>query len=322
MKNWNWNKLKHAAYVTCGLLAAFAGVAYQGSLADNHVTPTMTFGVLAGLVLVGWSRIQVILGKADDGDVALVDRIFHGIVGAAGLAMPVIVLVQGRFSPGSQAFIVLGYLSTFAGDLKKTAAEATGSSGVGKLGMVLALGSLTLLPAGALAAEPTPSDVAPPISFCFGSSFNCVIPDFNLNNVNYDLGAKKWKTGVSTIAVGYMFLYASDKPWASGVALHGAGQWSQGSPSYFALVPTLVFAKYFEVGMSFIFLDGSIEKDVTLGLSANAENLVSLITGKTIPVRLQAAKLAYRLEMERQVAKVDEDEREAREIRQRRTVRN
>jgi hypothetical protein len=82
-------------------------------------------------------------------------------------------------------------------------------------------------------------------------------------------------------------------------------QWDQGSPSYFALVPTLVFAKYFEVGMSFAFKDGSIEKYITIGLSANAENLTALVTGKTISTRLQSAKLAYAEEQERKLAKAD-----------------
>jgi hypothetical protein len=330
MKNVNWNKLKHVVLIAGGLLAAFAGVVYQGSLADNQVTPTMTFGVLAGLLLVGWSRLEVVLGRANDGDVSTIDRLFHGAVALAGMAMPILVLVKSRYAPGSQGFIVAGYVTTFLGDL--TRADAVSKAPLppessasiknitgGALAVLLAAGLLAQS-STALAAEPTPSDVAPPISFCIGQTFNCGLPDFNLNTVSYDLGLAQWKAGVTTVAVGYMFLYASDKPWASGAALHGAGQWSQGAPSYFALVPTLVFAKYFEVGMSFVFLNGRIEKDVTLGLSANAENLMTLVTGKTMSVRLQAARLAYAAERERQVAKVDEDERAAREIRQRRSA--
>ena len=75
------------------------------------------------------------------------------------------------------------------------------------------------------------------------------------------------------------------------VALHGAGSFNQGTPSYFALTPTIVIAKYFEVGASFIFLNGAIEKDLTLGFSFNAETLMSWLSGKGIKARYQA-KLA------------------------------
>lgn len=63
----NWTKLTHIALISAGLLAAFAGVVYQSSLAGQQVTPTMTFGILAGLVLVMWSRLSTIVrGKLDD----------------------------------------------------------------------------------------------------------------------------------------------------------------------------------------------------------------------------------------------------------------
>ena len=312
----NLNKLKHVALISGGLLAAFAGVVYQGTLAGSQVSPTMTFGVLAGLLLVGWSRLQVVLGKADEGDVTKTDQIFHAAIGLAGLVLPVIVLVQQRYAPGSQAAIVAGYLATFLGDLRQASEPRPFNvPGPAKsiVALVLLVGVLSM-PETARAAEPTPNDVAPPLSFCFGTTFNCVLPDFNLNTVAYNLDAKQWKVGATSYALGYMFLYASDKPWASGVALHGAGQWSQGAPSYFAIVPSLVIAKYFELGMSFVFLNGSIEKDLVLGISANAEIIMGLVTGKPIQARLAAAKVAYSEELAKQRAKMDEDEREAHEI--------
>ena len=288
----NWTKVRNIALISLGLLSAFAGVVYQSTLANNTVGGGMTFGVLAGLVLMMWSRLAVILGKADEGDVSTITRIFHGAAAVAGLIVPVIVLVASHFTPGSQAFIVAGYAATFLGDLSKTGGVLPPS--FGKPLALLLVGSSLLFASPAQAAEPTPSDAAPPISFCIGQSFNCVVPDFNLNAVNYDLGAKKWKAGITTIAVGYAFLYASDQPWSSGIALHGAGSFNQGTPSYFALTPTIVIAKYFEVGASFIFLDGAIEKDLTLGLSLNAEVLTSLLSGKGIKARYQARLLAAR----------------------------
>jgi hypothetical protein len=310
----NWTKLNHIALISGGLLAAFAGVAYQGSLANTNVTPTMTFGLLASLVMVMWSRISVVIGKANDGDVSTAQKIWHALVGVAGMVAPILVMLSSHFAPGSKYAIVAGFLSTFLGDLTKTG-DVQILNSLQKIS-ILVLAATLLWPFTARSAEPTPSDESPPISFCFGTSFNCVVPDFNLNTVAYDLGTKQWKAGVTTVAVGYMFLYASDQPWSSGCALHAAGQWSQGQPSYFALVPSLVIAKYFELGMSFIFLNGSIEKDMVLGLSANAENLVGLVTGKGIKQRYEARRQSYQQEQMRLVAKADEDERAARIIRE------
>lgn len=303
----NWTKVKHVALISLGLLSAFAGVVYQSTLAGNEVGAGMTFGVLAGLVLVMWSRLEVILGKADAGDVSTITRIFHGAAAVSGLVMPLLVLITSHFTPGSQAFIVAGYAATFLGDLSKTGGVLPVDLGKilsgGKpilewlllfLSPTVLVGFTLLTTSPVLAADPTPSDAAPPISFCIGQSFNCVIPDFSLNTVNYDLGAKQWKAGVTSIAVGYAFLYASDQPWSSGLALHGAGSFNQGTPSYFALTPTIVIAKYFEVGASFIFLNGAIEKDLTLGFSFNAEILTTLFTGKNIATRYQARLAAAR----------------------------
>ncbi len=284
----NWTKLTHIALISAGLLAAFAGVVYQSSLAGQQVTPTMTFGILAGLVLVMWSRLSTIVrGKLDDESVTTAQKIWHTVIGLAGLAAPLVVFLSSQFTPGSKYFIVGGFLSTFLGDLAKTG-ELQIFDSFKKISIVVL--ASTLLLSSPVRAEVTPSTVAPPISFCIGTSYNCVLPDFNLNTVSYDLDAKKWKAGVTSLAVGYMFLFASDQPWASGFALHGAGQWSQGQPSYFAIVPTVVIAKYFEVGMSFAFMDGAIEKNVTLGLSANAELLMQLVTGKTHSARVLEAR--------------------------------
>lgn len=221
----NWTKLAHVGLISAGLLAAFAGVVYQGSLAGQTVSPTMTFGILAGLVLVMWSRLSSIaLGKVDDSDITTAQKIWHTCIGLAGMVAPLVVFLSSHFAPGSKYAIVGGFLSTFLGDLSKTG-DLHIFDGLKKVA-VLALASALFLQSTARAAEPTPSDAAPPISFCIGQSFNCVLPDFNVNTVAYDLGAKQWKAGVNTIAVGYMFLYASDQPWSSGLALHAAGQWS------------------------------------------------------------------------------------------------
>lgn len=240
MSKIDWTKVKHIVAVSLGLLASFAGIAYQSSLAGNEVAPGLTFGVLAGLVLVLWSRWQVIMGSPNATDVTATTRALHVTSSVAGLLVPVAVLVSSKFAAGSKAFIVGGYVSTFLGDLAKVGGIAPAVDVAKKVGLVLLVSaSLFATPAMAADAEPTSSDVAPPLSFCLPGTFHCVVPDFNLNAVNYDLGAQKWKAGVTQVGVGYALLFYSDKPWSSGIALHGAGQWSQGQSSYFALTPTL-----------------------------------------------------------------------------------
>ncbi len=119
----NWTKVRHVLLVTLGLLSTFAGVVYQGQLADNQVGAGLTFGVLAGLVPVLWARLQVILGKPDRDDQQMISRLFHGLATAAGVVMPVVVLFHTKFDHGSRAFIESGYLCTLVGDL----ARANGS---------------------------------------------------------------------------------------------------------------------------------------------------------------------------------------------------
>ena len=131
-----------------------------------------------------------------------------------------------------------------------------------------------------------PNDVAPPISFCIGQTATCVKPDFNLQTINYDLTAKKWSGGVTAIAVGYELLFYSDQPWASGIAVHGAVQFDQQTPSFFALTPTLVIMKYFELGATFSFLDGSIGKAITAGLGIPFD----IVTGQSMQARIAALR--------------------------------
>lgn len=114
-------------------------------------------------------------------------------------------------------------------------------------------------------ADQTTLDPAPPISFCLGATTHCVMPDFSLSVVNYDLDAKRWSGEVQTLSVGYALLFYSDQPWSSGIALHGAGRFKDGGPKYFAIVPTLVLMKYFEAGVTVELGDGYVSKSVTLG---------------------------------------------------------
>jgi len=172
---------------------------------------------------------------------------------------------------------LLGVLVTFA---SACAASSVGSSS-------RSLGSVTPRSQSQL-ADPSADDVSPRLSTCLGRTTHCVMPDFDLGAVSYDFGAKKWQGGVTSIGVGYMLLFWSTSPLASGVALHGAGQFSQGQPSYFALTPTLVLARYFEAGCTLELADGGFSAQLTLGLGVAWD----LLTGKTMGERLTSARAA------------------------------
>jgi hypothetical protein len=137
----------------------------------------------------------------------------------------------------------------------------------------------------------TPTSVAPPLSFCIGNTFTCVVPDFGLQAVNYDLKAKQWSGGITSVAAGYALLFASDKPYASGLAIHASFNFSQAAPSYFAPTFALVALHWFEAGYTPVFMNGKIGQQITLGVNLNAEAVASLFTGKNIAQRLAVQRL-------------------------------
>ena len=175
-----------------------------------------------------------------------------------------------------------------------SAGPLRGGSGYGdKIGALLVLAGSLLLGSTAWAQAPlVANDVAPPLSFCFGASTTCVVEDFGLQAVNYDLTAKKWSGGIQAAGFGYALLFASDQPYASGFSVHATFNFSQAAPSFLAPTFAVVVAHWFEFGYTPVFYDGSIGQQLTLMIGLNAEELTSLVTGKRLGARLAAAKLA------------------------------
>ena len=145
---------------------------------------------------------------------------------------------------------------------------------------------------GSTARAQTPSDVAPPLSFCFGASTTCVVPDSGLQAVTYDLTAKKWNGGIQAAGIGWALLYKSETPYASGVSVHATFNFSQSGPSFLAPTFAVVVAHWFEAGYTPVFYDGRIGQQITLMVGLNAETLTKLLTGKNMGQRLSAARLA------------------------------
>ena len=146
-------------------------------------------------------------------------------------------------------------------------------------------------PAQAQTPVPTPSDAAPPLSFCIGDTFTCVVPDLGVQTINYDLKAKKWAGGITGAGVGYALLFASDKPYASGFAIHASFDFSQTVPSFFAPTFSAVGFHWFEIGYTPVFMSGQIGQQLTLGVNINAESIAKLFTGKNIAQRLTAKRI-------------------------------
>lgn len=267
-------RITHIILVAVGL-GIPAAVALSSSLAAWPKA-----GIVAAAVAAILTSLGVAFGKAGKEEASVITRIAHKFMAVAGVLSPALALFSASLPAGSKALLWVGAAAGIIASLK-TAFQKIDETTVA---------TLVLLGAGLLGstaqAQITPNSVAPDISFCFGKTATCVMPDLNISVVNYDLVEQKWTSGVTTIGLGYQLLFFADQSWASGIAVHGAGQFAQQGASYFAVTPTLVLAKYFEAGATFSFRDGSIGKSITLGLGVPWD----LATGRTMSARMAAAR--------------------------------
>jgi hypothetical protein len=114
-----------------------------------------------------------------------------------------------------------------------------------------------------------------------------VLPDLGTSAVSYDLRAKRWDAGASSLGVGYALLFWSDRPWAPGVALHASGRWGQAG-SHLDLAPTIVVLRYLHAGATYRLSDGGGGWYLTLGAGASLD----LLSGRTMRERLADARVA------------------------------
>ena len=140
-------------------------------------------------------------------------------------------------------------------------------------------------PKAVTATETTFDSVSPPLSVCFGQTATCIVPDFGLQTVNYDLKTKAWSGGITQLAAGWALLFANDKPYASGLAIHASFNFDQKTPSFFAPTFALVSFHWFEIGYTPVFMDGQIGQRLTLGANLNAESITALLTGQNLEAR-------------------------------------
>lgn len=259
----------------------------------------------AKIALAAGVVLAALLNAAEIGEL-------KNILAAAGVvAAPIIAGVLGHLTKGSGAAYFVTLIPAILLNLQKALGASSGAvpakamaevtdlptaklpqpGPAGKVTVfaVLALGSL-LLAGQARAQSLVPSDVAPPLSFCFGASTTCVVPDSGLQAVNYDLVNKKWSGGITGAGVGYALLFAADTAYASGVSIHVTFNFSQEAPSYLAPTFAFVLAHILELGYTPVFFDGRIGQQITLMIGANAEAIMTAYTGKRLGERLAAKR--------------------------------
>jgi hypothetical protein len=132
-------------------------------------------------------------------------------------------------------------------------------------------------------------DIAPKVTKCWGTT--CVMPDASLNAVLFDISAKKWEVGTTSLGAGLALLFAADSPYASGISAHVTGVLTQETGKSSFAMPTIgaVFLRYFEVGYSYR-ISSSAANTSYLSVAGNIP--WDVFTAATIPQRAKAARVA------------------------------
>ena len=153
----------------------------------------------------------------------------------------------------------------------------------------LALGMMVICMAGKARADINLDDIAPKVTKCWGNT--CLMPDAAVNAALFDLSAKKWEVGTTSLGAGLALLFVADSPYASGLTAHLTGVLTQavGQPSF--VMPTIgaVLMRYLEVGFSYRFA-GSVPNTSYLSVAANIP--WDVFTQATIPQRATRARAA------------------------------
>jgi hypothetical protein len=216
----------------------------------------------------------------------------NAILGGLAVACMILAAIKGHFTLTTGGSAVIGMALAVITQLRTILSGQLPLPPVAikTLIALFVAGGALLAPARARAQTVVPTDVAPPLSFCIGTSTTCVVEDLGLTAVNYDAVNKKW-SGTSGAGFGYVLLFKADTPYASGFSVHATFNFSQSGPSFLAPTFAAVVFHWLEAGYTPVFYDGSIGHQITLMVALNAEEVTSLVTGKRIGARMAARRL-------------------------------
>ena len=220
----------------------------------------------------------------------------NAILGGLALAGAVVAGVLGKFSPGTAGFAVVGCVAAVIAQMRVLIAaklpETAGKSGGGlpPVASVLALSAgLGLLGYAVPArADINLDDIAPRLTKCWGST--CLQPAASVNAVMFDLSAKKWMAGTTSLGAGLELLFAADQAYGSGLIAHLTGVISQQGPSFAMPTIGVVLFRYAELGYSYRVASDAPNASYVSGSLTLPWDL--LATGKSLPVRAAAARAA------------------------------
>jgi hypothetical protein len=131
-------------------------------------------------------------------------------------------------------------------------------------------------------------DIAPKVTKCWGTT--CVMPDAAVNAALFDVSAKKWEVGTTSIGAGLALLFVADSPYASGLTAHLTGVLTQETGKSSFAMPTIgaVIMRYLEVGYSYR-ISSSAPNASYISVAGNIP--WDVFTTATLPQRATAARM-------------------------------
>jgi hypothetical protein len=140
------------------------------------------------------------------------------------------------------------------------------------LRFLLPIALLTCVSLPVVAAHASEPDAAPFAGKCFGDGTStCLVPELSFNVSRIALnGPDQWKLGAGAVPLGagYALLFGYDQWWASGPAVHGIVDLSQGSsPNVFQLAGMVTICRYAHAGVVWSHEGGATAWHAAVGLT-------------------------------------------------------
>lgn len=161
-----------------------------------------------------------------------------------------------------------------------------------RIASILTVIAALVLTMGPACADINLDEIAPKLTKCWGAT--CLQPAASVNAVLFDVSAKKWQAGTTSLGAGLELLFAADQAYGSGIIAHLTGVIAQQGASFAMPTFGVVLLRYAEVGYSYrLASDAPNASYVSVALTLPWD-LVA--TGKTLPARATAARALAKVE--------------------------